>query len=592
VQKTICNFLVVAALMLNCIATIAQPGDPDPFGSDDVLASSTTPSTPSAFSSTADFLPVEQAYQLIPQLDGTTLHLTWQIADGYYLYQDRFHLTDPNGQITLSDPVYSNRGQVRYDDYYEKNLEVFYQSIRITYNNLPVNQAFTLTAKSQGCADAGLCYPPRAQQLRIDTVSGQVDVSEALPPEKPSPQPASTDWPLTVLMIGFAILGGAILNLMPCVFPVLSIKVLSFASAHHSAHGKHLHGLAYAVGTTSTFVGIALLLMFLRSTGELIGWGFQLQSPAFVSYLAYLFFTMALSFSGMADFGSSLMGIGQNRTTEGGVQASFMSGVLATVVASPCTAPFMGSALGFAMTQPAAVGLLIFAGLGLGMALPLLMLSWMPGLADRMPRPGPWMETFKQLLAFPLYLTVVWLIWLLGRQVDSDYVALLCSGMVILAFGLWLWQRRAGERHMPTRIAAIFVIVAALLIPQWGSSIHRESGVQWQTYDEVLLKDLRTRGKPVFVNLSADWCITCLANEKVALSSKEVHETFDRLGITYLKGDWTNSDPEITRLLIRYQRSGVPLYLLYPPGTGDAVILPQLLTESLVLDSIEQVWRK
>ena len=277
------------------------------------------------------------------------------------------------------------------------------------------------------------------------------------------------------------------------------------------------------------------------------------------------------------------MNIGQSTTEGHSLSSSFMTGLLATLVASPCTAPFMGTALGFALAQSTGVAMSVFIALGLGMALPLLLLSWWPGMAEKMPRPGAWMERFKEFLAFPLYLTAVWLLWVFGRQTSSDAVAALICGIVLLLFAFWVLKTR---KNALTVITALIATALALILPWQTHTNSDNSTTPWEPYSETKLQLLRAKGEPVFVNMTADWCITCLANEKLALSSDLFLTTLQQKKITYLKGDWTKYNPEITRLLNRHHRSGVPLYLFYPRGTGNPHILPQLLTENIVLEAI------
>jgi len=371
---------------------------------------------------------------------------------------------------------------------------------------------------------------------------------------------------------------------MPCVFPILSIKVLSFTMNHKTDRSRHIHGLVYTAGVVSSFVVIAVAMLSLRAAGESIGWGFQLQSPLFVIFLIYLFFVMGLGLSGFLEIGSSLMSLGQNSQSEEGLRSSFMTGVLATTVASPCTAPFMGPALGFALSQSATIAVLVFAFLGLGMALPFILLAWIPGLTKRLPKPGPWMDLFKQFLAFPIYMTAVWLLWVAGRQTSIDVAAAVVIGLVLLVMGLWLWKLNSKAI---TRILATATFAAALAVPVLAI-YEAEAEPDFLTYSPQLLEDLRGDNQPVFINLTADWCITCLVNERIALSSDKVKQLMRDQGINYLKGDWTNSDPQITALLERYSRSGVPLYLLYPRGQGEAEILPQILTESMVIEALNK----
>lgn len=277
------------------------------------------------------------------------------------------------------------------------------------------------------------------------------------------------------------------------------------------------------------------------------------------------------------------MNLGQGSTQGNGLRHSFATGVLATVVASPCTAPFMGTALGAALTQPAAVALIIFAGLGFGMALPFLVLSWVPALASRLPRPGAWMETFRQVLAFPLYLTCIWLLWVLGRQVGSDGVAAVLVGLVLIAFAIWLLRRRSMLRIALAALSLVAALTVVVAPP--GQSNEKPL---WEPFSQQRLDQLLSQRRPVFVNLTADWCITCLANERVALSSDAFATLIEQRGITYLKGDWTNQNPEITALLNANQRNGVPLYLYYRAGQSAPEILPQILTPGLIQEVLDK----
>ena len=532
---------------------------------------------------TVQFLPVEEAYRLLPIVNGDQLLINWEIEPGYYLYQHRFRFLNSDLQSLDVRPEFAP-GKRIYDDYYEKELEVYYHHTLIS---LPLDAKLSeLVVESQGCADAGLCYPPRRQQISIDATNALAIVIEATQqaPNNETPIQTSPTGNLPLMLL-FALLGGMILNLMPCVFPVLSIKALSLTSAHANKHSKHLHGLAYTLGIVLSFMSIAALLMMLRRGGEAIGWGFQLQSPVFVGLLVYLFVLMGLSFSGLLSMGTKLMSLGQSTTEGNGLTASFMTGLLATLVASPCTAPFMGTALGFALAQPAWLAMSVFIALGLGMALPLLLLSWWPGMAERMPRPGVWMERFKEFLAFPLYLTAVWLLWVLGRQTDSDTVTALIGGIVLILFALWLLK---AHKNTLTIVIALIFATLALIVP-WQTHLNDDDATNpWEPYSTAKLERLRDSGKPVFINLTADWCITCLANEKLALSSAQFLEVLQEKKITYLKGDWTNYNPEITALLNLHHRSGVPLYLFYPRGPSNPLILPQFLTENILLEAISQ----
>ena len=537
-----------------------------------------------------EFLPVEQAYQLDATFTGEDdITLKWTIAPSYYLYQHRFKFFDSRNRQLNPKALYQT-GTFKYDDYYEKELEVFYGSttIKLPTNELPG----TLYVESQACADAGLCYPPRRQQLQINHSTQHIQVLDTATVAQTSTElTASTSAPLGLILL-FALIGGAILNLMPCVFPVLSIKALSMANSSLNRHSKHTHGLVYTLGVISTFVVVAALLIALRTAGSAIGWGFQLQSPLFIGALVYLFVLMGFGFSGFFEFGTRLMSIGQSATTGNSLPATFMTGVLATVVASPCTAPFMGTALGFALTQSTPVALLVFVFLGLGMALPFLLLSWWPWLAEKMPQPGPWMDRFKQFLAFPLYLSALWLLWVLGHQTDINTVVALLIGVVMISFAIWLTHDRNGSFRAIKFILVLALIAGAVALPLNSYRDYqqaRSGSTAWQPYTAARFEALRNNSQPVFINLTADWCITCLANEKLALSSEAFQQALKDKQIHYLKGDWTNYSPQITALLNRNGRNSVPLYLLYSANSDQPMILPQLLTESIVLEALQTI---
>ena len=394
-------------------------------------------------------------------------------------------------------------------------------------------------------------------------------------------------------MLGFALLGGMLLNLMPCVFPVLSLKVLSFSQ--HRDHPHALQGIAYCTGVVLSFIAVAGVLIALRQAGEAVGWGFQLQSPWFVGALTYLFFVMGLGLIGFVEIGAGWAGAGQTLTERPGLSGSFFTGVLATLVASPCTAPFMGAALGFAVTQSPATAILVFAALGLGMALPLLLLSCSPALLRHFPRPGPWMERFKQLLAFPLFATALWLAWVIGNQAGAQAMTAIIGGCLLLAFALWCWRSR-----LPGQILAVLSAAAALAIlgnPMLATGNGTttanpagNTGGNWEPYSQERLNALRRQGQPVFLNITADWCITCLANEKVTLNTDRVQQAMRTYGVVYMKGDWTNRDDRITALLAEYQRNGIPLYLAFPRDPSQpARILPQILTRELVIEALAEL---
>lgn len=395
------------------------------------------------------------------------------------------------------------------------------------------------------------------------------------------------------LVLLMAAAGGLILNLMPCVFPVLSLKALSIAANSGQRAEQRRDALWYTLGVVLSFVSLALLLLALRAAGSAVGWGFQLQSPWLVALLAYLLFALGLSLSGVVQFGLGLMSAGSGLTQSKGAKGSFFTGVLAVVVASPCTAPFMGGALGYAVTQPPLLALLVFVALGLGMALPFLLLAYVPALARALPRPGAWMDTLKQLLAFPLYLSAVWLVWVFGRQAGIDAVAVLLCGMVAIAAACWLygsWQfSRAGWSRPLLAVLLLLLSVAVLRwVPDSTTPATAAADAHWQAWSPDKLAQLRQSGKPVLVNMTADWCITCLVNERVALNTDSSKAALALYDVTYLKGDWTRRDADITAYLHQYQRDGVPLYVLYWPGQTPEV-LPQILTPDTLRQTLERL---
>lgn len=557
-----------------------------------------------------EFLKVYDAYQVQPTItseeESSTLVLDWYAAEGYYLYRHQFKAVARNAEQGYILGLDIDPGIIKYDEYLEKELEVFYNSANMTAVFPTLQAPFELQITSQGCADAGLCYPPYKHYFMVEA-DGTVLPSEGAmfndtslitleAPEQrtASASPVNASSPAETHYIPFvmlsAILGGLILNLMPCVFPVLSLKALSFASSSANKHNQHAHGWAYTLGAVVSFIGFAAAMLAAREAGELLGWGFQLQQPVFVAFMVYLFFFMGLVLSGFVELGGSWMGAGQKLTSGDGVKSSFFTGVLAAVVASPCSGPFMATALGIAITQHAVVALLIFACLGLGMALPFLLLSYNPRLADKLPAPGLWMDTLKQFFAFPMYLTGVWLLWVLGHQINSDAAAAVVTGLVFIAFAFWLFNQKASGLMNKVRLATAFAsILIAISIALLARSFAAPSDYDWEEYSPSALKEYRAEGTPVFIDLTADWCITCKVNESVALNTADVQIAALKMGIVMMQGDWTNGDESITRLLEQFGRNGVPLYLMYPADPNkEPKVLPQILTKSAVLQAMEE----
>ncbi|MNH89143.1 Thiol:disulfide interchange protein DsbD precursor [compost metagenome] len=399
----------------------------------------------------------------------------------------------------------------------------------------------------------------------------------------------------------FALLGGLILNLMPCVFPILAMKAAALSrSAHHPGEARR-DGLAFLAGVLATFLILAGALLALRAGGQAVGWGFQLQSPAVTAALALLMLAVALNLSGVFHIGAGLQGAGSGPLARlPGAAGAFFTGVLAVVVAAPCTAPFMALALGAALVMPWPMALAVFLMLGLGLALPYVLISLSPRLLARLPRPGPWMETLRNLLAFPMYGAALWLAWVYGRQ-TADALALLFGAGLMLALALWLFGRSqaAPGKGRVAGVAAALSLVAALALgvlagraaPGSSDAAQASAPLASQPWSEQAVRAGLAEGRPVLVNFTADWCVTCKINEGAALSSRRTAEAMTQANALYLVGDWTRRDDAITAELQRHGRSGVPLYLVYAPGRAEPRVLPQLLTEGTVVDALKDAAR-
>ncbi|WP_235031587.1 protein-disulfide reductase DsbD family protein [Geminicoccus flavidas] len=397
----------------------------------------------------------------------------------------------------------------------------------------------------------------------------------------------------------FAALGGLLLNLMPCVFPILAMKAVGIAAlAGRADRTIRLHALSYVTGVLLSFLALAGLLLLLKGAGMAAGWGFQFTSPLFVAAMAWLMLAVGLNLSGVYALGGPVSA-GSGLAAKGGHAGSFFTGVLAVLVATPCTAPFMAAATGAAFAMPPAATLAVFAALGLGMGAPYALLAFLPRLARLLPRPGLWMERLKQALAFPMYGAAGWLLWVLTVQTGADGLLVALAGALLVAFAAWVLgiAQSAGRRGAwAGRGAAALAMLAALaVLPQLQAAETPQAtmadAAAAEPWSEARVAELRAQGRPVFVNLTAAWCITCKVNERVALDTTATQEAFAAAGVATLVGDWTNGDPAIGALLQRHGREGVPLYLLYPAGSGDPVVLPQILTESIVLQALEPVAR-
>ena len=436
------------------------------------------------------------------------------------------------------------------------------------------------------------------EQNGSDSMTVPMEISANLSATVAAAKPdQQTDASVPLLLLS-AILGGLILNLMPCVFPVLSIKAMGLVeqAKKHPATVR-AKGLVFAAGVIASMLCLAAVLLALRAGGEQIGWGFQLQSPLFVTLLVYLLLAVGLNLSGVFEVGGGLAGVGDGLTQGDGYRAAFFTGVLTTLVATPCTAPYMAFAVGAALTQPPLIALCIFAALGLGLALPYLLLSFAPKLRSVLPKPGAWMDTLKQIFAFPIYASAAWLLWVLSQQTGSFGFGAALAGTILIALAAWAYQKSKsaafGGRVTSLVTATLALLIAVLLPVHFAQPALAAPGApasaagaadEWQPYDAAKVAELKAAGRPLLVNFTASWCLTCLVNERNAFADSAVQEIFRNKHVTLMKGDWTNRDPAITQALTAFGRAGVPLYVVYnsKPGSAEPLILPQILTAGVV----------
>ncbi|WP_024889181.1 protein-disulfide reductase DsbD family protein [Luteimonas huabeiensis] len=591
-------------------------------------------------------LPPEQAFGFEAIADGgDRLLLRFTPAPGYYLYRDRSSFQVRGDGFAAGAPDWPP-GSDHHDEHFG-DVVVYFDRIDVP---LPLRRShgdagtLTLTATFQGCQTDGICYPPMTRSVEVAVPAGTrpaaaqaaearaaaaatppapalpdrpgddaapattPDTSQAaaappagaaaaaapdasagnagrsLPPAAPAAAAGAGTLAGALLL---ALLGGVLLNLMPCVLPILSLKVVGLAQSGGSRASARRHAVWYTAGVVTAFAAVGLLAVALRATGQALGWGFQLQQPWFVAALAYLVFAVGLALSGVYTLGGAVGGIGGSLGARSGPAGDFFTGVLACVVASPCIAPFMGGALAFAFASSTAAALGVFVALGLGLALPFLLIGFVPALGERLPRPGAWMETLKQAMAFPMYLTVAWLLWVLGRQRGVDAMALAIAGLAVFALALWWHERRRWTGGRLGRALALALALASLwpvlavgrLAPPAPAAAPATGGAQ--PYSAQRLQALREAGTPVFVNMTADWCVTCKANERRVLAGAAFRAALEAAGAEYLVGDWTHTDPEITAFLEAHRAVGVPLYVVYS-RSGQAEILPTVLTEATV----------
>jgi len=593
-------------------------------------------------------LPPEQAFGFEAiAYDGNQLLLRFTPAPGYYVYRDRttMRLEGADG-IRLGQPRWP-QGSAHRDEHFGE-VVVYFDQVEVP---VPLQRSHgdpaqgTLKITFQGCQKDGICYPPMTRQLALSIPAGKPGATQGPEPadapliaalpgatgaaalpfaEAPlvadsgaaqgvarttppaevlaraaagnnsAPPRAGMQALLLALLLAFA--GGLVLNLMPCVLPVLSLKALSLADSGRSGGHARRSALWYTAGVLLSFMAIGAIALGLRAAGLAMGWGFQLQQPLVIAALVYVMFAVGLSLSGVFTLGHRFAGAGHALTGRTGPAGDFFTGVLAVVIASPCTAPFMGAALAFAFTTSTPVAMLVFVFLGLGLALPFLLIGFVPALANRLPRPGAWMETLKQFLAFPMYLTAAWLLWVLGKQRGVDAIGLVLVGLLLLALGLWWYQRLRLQVAPVGRTLAVLVLLAALLplalvhrLPADARAASVAEGIE--PYSAARLAALRAEGRVVFVDMTADWCVTCKANEKAVLNREPFRRAMAQADAVFMQGDWTNVDPAISAFLDEHNAVGVPLYVVFPADGGEGEVLPTVLTRAIVADALDRARR-
>jgi thiol:disulfide interchange protein DsbD len=561
---------------------------------------------------TSEPLPPEQAFVFEAiAASPTSILARWTMPKGYYLYRDKSSVKLASGDgVALGAPAWPE-GK-RHTDEHFGTVEVYFDEVELPIplkRESGVAQAVEIDADYQGCQDNGICYPEMTKRVRVEMPAATADELAAADASfvpmaraagnapgadenalRTSPPARGVGGLFAALL--FALLGGLVLNLMPCVLPVLSLKVLGVAQSGESATKARRHALIYTAGVLCAFAAVGLGVIALRTAGQALGWGFQLQQPVFVATLVYVLFAIGLSLSGVFSIGAGFAGVGQGLSSKSGAAGDFFTGVLAVVVASPCTAPFMGSALAFAFGASSLVALLVFLALGLGLALPFLAIGFVPALASRLPKPGAWMETLKQLLAFPMYLTGAWLVWVLGYQRGVDAIGWVLIGAIVLALGLWWWERHRYTGGPLQRALAIALVVLALLpiIPiahLAAPAAAHASASDAVPYSAEKLASLRAEGRAVFVDVGADWCVTCKVNEKAVLDTDAFRDLLARSNAVLMTADWTNVDPAITAFLQQYKAVGVPLYVVFRAGeSGPGHALPTVLTQAIVEEAL------
>ncbi|MEO8747965.1 MAG: protein-disulfide reductase DsbD [Rhodanobacter sp.] len=565
-------------------ANTAQAAAASRFMAGSAATSATIPGAPA--------LPAAEAFHLSAiAISPQELLLRWTMPKGYYLYRDRMELSlrDADGR-QLASPRWPRA--TMHDDPQFGQVGVYFDQLE-----LPVmiagqgsTSSITLVASFQGCQDSGLCYPVMTRAVTVDMNGGGLTESSPVAGVAPELPPAGVTQNPLKTGLGFALLlalvGGLVLNLMPCVLPVLSIKAVGVLASGTNYRSARRHAWFYSAGVVCSFAALGLAILALRAAGHTLGWGSQLQQPLVVGGLALVMLAVGLSMSGVVQFGQGLGNTGNTLATRSGASGDFFTGVLAVVVASPCTAPFMGAALAYAFAAPMLWALLIFLALGVGLALPFLVIGLVPACARMLPRPGRWMETLKQILAFPMYLTAVWLVWVLAKQRGADAVALVLVAMVLLAMTLW-WFERSRSRSAASKLLVVVLGICTLAPMYLLAHVPTPSALGPVAAGSIAfspqkLAALRAANTPVFVDITADWCVTCKANEHTVLNTPAFHDLLKRTGTVYMQGDWTNVNPTISKFLASYNSPGVPLYVVFPADGGPGEQLSTVLSTAMV----------
>jgi thiol:disulfide interchange protein DsbD len=470
----------------------------------------------------------------------------------------------------------------------------------------PAPQKLTSTARGlvlELKKDDTLAANPAQLSGVLELSGGRNYVISAAPGTVVIPPP-SIDWTALLQSAALAFLGGLILNLMPCVFPVLFLKGLSLVqSGSEERHRLRVHGLVYTVGILASFWALVAALLALRAAGSILGWGFLFQSPIFLALMAALLFFLGLSLAGQFEIGLTLTSAGGSLAEKQGYAGSFFTGVLAVVVATPCTAPFMGAAVGYALAQLPAITFAIFTALALGLAAPYVALTLQPAWTRVLPRPGAWMEVLKQAVSVPIFATVIWLAWVLAQAYGAATLAALLAAFLLLAIAGWFLGRWPAKRWSTGIAAVILLGVIGLAVlgkqmaeenaPATGSANAAVgSGAAWEPWSADAVSRYQAQGRPIFVDFTASWCLSCQVNERVALRRPEVQQAFQSGNVALLKADWTRHDEAITQALTSMGRSGVPAYALYTPGNPDPQLLPEVLTPGIVMGALNDALNK